>query len=220
MSSKSDLRKIYVGVDKSDPNRRENDLYSTPPIATYALTKYDNVPKIVVEPCAGRGHIAKQLERSGRIVYSSDLFEYPNSFIPDIKTGQDALLLKKPADASALVTNPPYHKDLPRKILEKGLAEYDYVALFLRLTFLEGIKRKKIFEANKPTSIIFISDRIAFLPNLDNEPFERHEQIGGMIAYAWFIWDKKATHNNTKLTWVSLSDEYEEWRATVKPPSN
>ena len=33
-----------------------------------------------------------------------------------------------------------------------------------------------------------------------------------MIAYAWIVWDKNATHENTKLHWVSLVEEYDEWR--------
>lgn len=128
-------------------------------------------------------------------------------------TGFDVLDLPKQSGYDGLITNPPYFKDLPRKIAEKGVAEYDYTALFVRLTFLEGIKRKKLFATHPPTSIIFLSDRVRFRPNLEGEAIEREDQIGGMIAYMWIVWDKKAKYDNTKLQWVCLSEEYDEWRA-------
>lgn len=209
------LKTIYVGVNKSDPERNLNDLYPTPPLATYILCKYSNVPHKIIEPCAGKGNISIELQRNGHDVRSFDLHEYENSLV-DIQTGQDALLLPKQEGYEGLVTNPPYFKDLPRKILEKALLEYDYVALFLRLTFLEGMKRNKLFETNKPSQIIFFSDRVRFMNDLDREPIAENEQTGGMIAYAWFIWDRKSEHDNTKLKWVLQRDEYSEWEANYR----
>jgi len=205
------LRTIYVGVDKSDENRHEGDLYETPPLATYLLHKYGNPPSNIVEPCAGRGNISVELERLGYNVISYDLNDH-KSKVTKVFTGFDVLDLPKQSGYDGLVTNPPYFKDLPRKIAEKGVAEYDYTALFVRLTFLEGIKRKKLFTTNPPTSIIFLSDRVRFRPNLEGEAIEKEDQIGGMIAYMWIIWDKKAKYDNTKLQWVCLSEEYNEWK--------
>ena len=203
------LKTIYVGVNKSDPDRNTNDLYPTPPLATYILCKYSDVPQKVVEPCAGKGNITVELQRNGHEVISFDLHKYDNTLV-DINTGFDVLKLPKQEGFDALVTNPPYFKDLPRKILTKGLSEYKYVALFLRLTFLEGIKRHKLFENNKPSQIIFLSDRVRFMNDLAGEPISRDEQINGMIAYAWFIWGPEKTVE-TKLKWVMLRDEYDEW---------
>lgn len=203
------LTDIYVGVNKNDPNRNENDLYPTPPLATYILHKYINLPKNIVEPCAGRGNISIELLRNGYNVQSFDLYEYDNSLC-NIITGQDVLTLKKPLCANALITNPPYHKDLPRLIAEKGVAEYDLTALFVRLTFLEGKKRKKLFTNHPPSDIIFLSDRIRFGTGLI-EPVNKKDQIGGMIAYCWVIF-RKEHFGPTNLKWVVLEDEYDEWR--------
>lgn len=205
------LRTIYVGVDKTDEARHENDLYETPPLATYLLHKYAKPPQNIVEPCAGRGNISVELQRLGYDVLSYDLNYHRNQVSPVI-SGLDVLELIKPEGFDAFITNPPYFKDLPRKIAEKGISEYDYTALFVRLTYLEGIKRRKLFKENPPTSIIFMSDRIRFRPNLEGEAIEKEDQIGGMIAYAWIIWDKNVAHENTKLHWVSLAEEYDEWR--------
>ena len=96
-------------------------------------------------------------------------------------------------------------------MLKKAITEYDYVAFFVRLTFLEGKERGKFFETNPPTDIIITSDRIRFHESLV-EPVEKKDQLGGMIAYAWIIFDKKSKNENTKITWVTLGDQYDEWR--------
>jgi hypothetical protein len=209
------LKDIYVGVNKNDPNRNTNDLYPTPPLATYILCKYSNVPKKVVEPCAGKGHISIELQRNGHDVCSFDLFEYPDSLV-QIQTRQDVLTLPKQEGYGGLVTNPPYFKDLPRKILEKSLRDYDYTALFVRLTFLEGIKRHKLFKSNKPSQIIILSDRIQFKNEHKGEPIDLQDQINGMISYMWLIFDRNTDHNETKLDWVMLRDEYDEWLEQYK----
>ena len=205
------LTDIYSGVKKNDPNRNENDLYPTPPLATYVLHKYIDLPSNIAEPCAGRGNISIELIRQGYDVRSFDLFEYDNPLC-NITIGQDVLTLQKPDGAEALVTNPPYHKDLPRLIAEKGVSEYDLTALFVRLTFLEGKKRKKLFTNHPPSDIIFLSDRVRFGTDLI-EPIDRKDQIGGMIAYCWIVFRKEHT-GATKLRWVMLDEEYDEWKST------
>ena len=203
------LTDIYVGVKQNDPNRKQNDFYPTPPLATYILCKYVKPPTYLVEPCAGRGNISIELERNGHRVASYDLNEYDNSLV-EIETGIDAMELKTSDPFTGVVSNPPYHKDLPRKLAEKWTSEYDYTAMFLRLTFLEGKKRNKLFTNNPPSDIIFLSDRIRFDSN-HIEPVEKQDQIGGMIAYMWIVWDKRKAFENTKLHWVLLEDEYDEW---------
>jgi hypothetical protein len=218
----SNLKDIYTGVKKNSEDRVKNDFYPTPPIATYVLQKYIDLPRVIVEPCAGRGNISIELLRHGYDVRSYDLNEYKDHLC-HITVGQDVLTLERPEDAHALVTNPPYHKDLPRLIAEKGVAEYDLTALFVRLTFLEGKKRKKLFTSHPPSDILFLSDRIRFdRPDYTGliEPINKAHQLGGMIAYCWVVWNKKATHDNTRLRWVVLEDEYDEWRTHYDQRSN
>lgn len=205
------LTDIYVGVKKNDTKRNENDLYRTPPLVTYILQKYTNVPKHIIEPCAGYGNIAVELQRCGHDVLCYDLNDYENSILPII-TNQDALYLEKQEGYEGIVTNPPYFKDLPRKLAEKFVQEYSFVAFLVRLTFLEGMKRNNLFRKNPPTDIIVFSDRIRFSSD-HIEPIELEHQKDGMIAYCWVVWNKEATHDNTKMNWVLLKDEYDEWRA-------
>lgn len=210
------LRDIYTGVVKNDPNRNENDLYPTPPLATYILCKYSDVPKNVIEPCAGQGNISIELKRNGINVRSFDLFQYEQNFVDDIETGKDFLTLPKQEGYTGLVTNPPYFKNLPAKILKKSLEEYDYTALFLRLTFLEGIRRYELFKKNPPSEIIFLSDRVQFKNNQIGEPVLATDQIGGMISYMWIIFDKRVHAKQTDLKWALLRDEYGEWYENYK----
>lgn len=205
------LKDVYSGVDKSSETRHEEDLYETAPLATYILHKYAPPPKNIVEPCAGRGNISIELLRQGYNVISYDLNNHSNK-VSQVISGYDVLNLPKQEGYDGFITNPPYFKDLPRKIAEKGIAEYDYTALFVRLTFLEGMKRNKLFVKNPPSDIIFLSDRIRFKPAMTTEPVEKEDQIGGMIAYAWIVFNKLAAHENTKLQWILLKDEYSEWR--------
>lgn len=209
----NNLTSIYTGVKKNDPKRNKNDLYSTPPLATYALVKKlkDEMPINILEPCAGRGHIAIELERNGFEVKKQDLNHYESSLC-EIETGIDAIKTPCLDNSWGVVTNPPYFKDLPRKLSEKYISEYCFVAMFLRLTFLEGKKRNELFTKNPPTDIIFLSDRVNFSSSETSpEPFLLEEQVGGMIAYAWFVWRKNKRFHNTSLSWVKLEDLYTEW---------
>lgn len=208
------LTDIYSGVKINDPNRRANDFYPTPPLATFVLGKYCPPPQNVFEPCAGRGNISVQLARMGHNVLSYDLNQYDNSLC-SINTPHDALITPKVDFADAVVTNPPYHKDLPRKLAEKWVSEYEYTAMFVRLTFLEGKKRKQLFTNNPPSDIIFLSDRVKFSKD-HIEPINKNDQIGGMIAYMWIVWNKKYAPALTKMQWVNLEDEYDEWKKTIE----
>lgn len=208
----NNLKDIYVGVNSKDPNRNENDLYRTPPIATYILNKYADLPHYIIEPCAGYGNISAELIRCGHDVVSYDLHSYETESLTYIHTPYDVLELEPHGRHFGFVTNPPYNNNLPYKITLKALEEYDYVALLVRLTFLEGIRRKKIFDRIKPTQIIFFSDRIKF-DNAHREPIEMCDQIGGMIAYCWVIFDQRLKNQHTDCKWVCMKDEYEEWRS-------
>ena len=219
------LKDVYVGVDRNKADRHENDFYPTPPLATFILAEKmgDRLPQIIIEPCAGRGHISAELIRSGRRVTSYDLNAYDDCLVPVIP-GVDATTLGLHGHLFGIVTNPPYHKNLPHVLTKKFVTEYDFVAMFVRLTFLEGKRRKKLFTEHPPSDIIFLSDRVRFGTadeRMSSPDYARmQDQIGGMIAYMWIIWDKKAEHQNTKCEWVLLEDHFAKWRANYEVKKN
>lgn len=54
--------------------------------------------------------------------------------------------------------------------------------MFLKVTFLEGKARKKMFQENPPKYVYVSSSRLACAKNGDFETYN-----GGAVAYAWYI---------------------------------
>src|ERR1700722_18342410 len=64
----------------------------------------------ILEPCAGRGHMVRELRELGFVVRGADLYAYADSLVPDMKTGVDVFDLKSLADYRFVVTNLPYRE--------------------------------------------------------------------------------------------------------------
>jgi hypothetical protein len=64
----------------------------------------------ILEPCAGRGHMVRELRALGFDVRAADLHAYPDSLVPDMKTGADVFDLKSLAGYRFVVTNLPYRE--------------------------------------------------------------------------------------------------------------
>jgi hypothetical protein len=75
-----------------------------------ALCRAVQVEGPILEPCAGRGHMVRELRALGFVVRGADLFAYADSLVPDIKTGADIFELKSLADYRFVVTNLPYRE--------------------------------------------------------------------------------------------------------------
>lgn len=62
------------------------------------------------------------------------------------------------------------------------------VAMFLKLQFLEGKERRKLFEISPPKIIYVASGRLLCAKNAE---FEAMRKGGGSaVAYAWFVWER------------------------------
>jgi hypothetical protein len=183
-------------MSSASETRKQNDYYPTPPIATNALLGFfgNRVPNRVWEPAAGRGWISKVVQESGREVISTDLYSYDNCLV-DIQTGVD-YITQSPL-APAVITNPPYKNGLAEAFARKSIAESTFTALFCRLTFMESAKRLDLFRDNAPYVLVF-SHRI----NCDETKFgSLRGEIGGMVAYAWFVWGEGIEKN--RIDWIN-----------------
>ena len=79
------------------------------------------------------------------------------------------------------------------------LADGGKCAMLLKLTFLEGQRRRKLFEAYPPKTVYVFSERLLCAKNGD---FEKMRANGGSaIAYAWFVWEK-GWEGETKIKWI------------------
>ena len=118
------------------------------------------------------------MEELGKIVHSTDLI--------DRNYGQGGVdfLQKTTKFKGDIVTNPPYSK--AQEFCEKAIElTNNKVAMFLKLTFLEGQKRRKFFEEHPPTTIYVYSSRRKCALNGD------FKATGSSAScYAWFVWQK------------------------------
>ena len=87
-------------------------------------------------------------------------------------------------EANGVVTNPPYR--LSVKFVEKALKETGYVALLLRMNFLESTARVAFFRNHPPENL----DLVAAIAN------DASVRVAGLVlsntCYAWFVWDEKS----------------------------
>ena len=82
-----------------------------------------------------------------------------------------------------IITNPPYK--YAQEFIEHALelvTDGHKVCMFLKLTFLESQRRRKMFEKYPPKTIWVSSSRIQCGKNGKFEP--------SAVAYAWYVWEK------------------------------
>lgn len=163
-----------VGVSAGRP---DDDFYPTPPAATRALLRVERFEGTIWEPACGDGAISRVLEKAGHKVVSTDLIERGYG-----QGGVD-FLLDYQTSAAHVVTNPPFR--LADAFAQHALARTrGKVALLCKLNFLEGKKRKPLFESTPLRTVYVFSDRLTMHRN--GEETNRK----GMIAFAWFVWEQ------------------------------
>ncbi len=189
-SGKGMLRVIGAS-NVSLTERAEDDFYATPPEAVEMLLGLEDFSDRVVEPCCGMGHIGKVLEAHGHRVDARDLVDRGYGV-----GGQDFLRCEDRNLDADVVTNPPY--SLAQEFVEKSLdvvGERHKVAMFLKLTFLEGKARRRMFEATPPIRIWVSSSRLSCAKN-------GGEFVQSCICYAWFVW-MKGWRGDTVVKWFN-----------------
>lgn len=159
-------------------DREQNDYYATHPSAGEQLLELGLDIKNIWEPSCGEGHLAKVFDNAGLLGKASDLFDRGYG-----ETGVD-FLTQDTKWGGWIVTNPPYKYG--QEFCEKAIELADGVAMFLKLQFLEGKKRKKFFEKHPPRYIYVYSFRQRCAMNGDFEKYAK----SNAVSYCWFIWEK------------------------------
>jgi hypothetical protein len=161
-----------VGYSKK---RAKYDYYTTPPYATEALIAVEAFPGVIWEPACGNGAISKVLLANNLSVISSDLINRGYG-----EWGVDFLTADRRVDH--VITNPPY--SLGQEFVEHSLLCATHkVAMLLKVNFLEGVRRRKMFESTPLKKVWVFSKRVTQLK--DDQLLEN----GGMMCFAWFVWD-------------------------------
>jgi len=188
-------RSTYATLGASNHSsyeREGRDFYATHPDTTRKLLEKERFSKNVWECACGRLDMSRVLEKYGYNVRSSDIEDRVGNEVLDF------LSSKEPWNGS-IVTNPPfkYAQEFVEKALEL-LPNSEKCAFLLRIQFLEGIKRRKLFDENPPKTVYVFSKR-AFCAR--NGEFEKYKGVGSAIAYAWFVW-QKGYKGDTVVKWI------------------
>ena len=185
--------------------REQNDYYATQPKAVRILLDNEKFSKYVWEPACGGGHMSEVLKEYSYNVKSSDLIDrgYPGTEVCDfLNINKDTLA--PDAYARDIITNPPYKyaKEFVEKALELT-TEGNKIAMFLKLTFLEGQSRKELFKTNPPKVVYVSSSRLGCAKNGEFRVSKDGElMIESAVAYAWFVWEK-GFKGDTIIKWVN-----------------
>ncbi|WP_018669287.1 hypothetical protein [Bacteroides gallinarum] len=173
------MKTIYTTIgasNHSDTIREEHDFYATFPESIDRLFEVETFSNTIWEPACGMGHLSERMIKLGKTVYSTDLINrgYGTGGIDFLKATENT--------HGDIITNPPYKIALEsiKKALEIS-EEGTRIAMFLKLTFLEGKGRKPFFQANPPLKIHVFSSRAVVAKGGD---FTAVQINGNAIAYA------------------------------------
>ena len=178
----------WIGDGKPE-NRQKEDFYPTPPEATYSLLDREKFIGNIWECACGDGAISKILEEKKYNVYSSDLIDRGYG-----DTGIDFLKTYRRTDN--IITNPPFKLGTEFVYQACHLASKK-VAMLCRINFLEGVARGKMFKNTPLKNVYVFSRRITFI----NPDSGKKSHGGGMLAFAWFIWEKDYNGKPT-IDWI------------------
>ncbi len=177
-------RSVYttLGTNHNETEREHNDFYATDPKAMELLLDQETFSNNIWECACGAGHLSRILESHGYNVLSTDLIYRGYG----LEKSVDFLKDDFPTYNGDIITNPPYKYAL--EFIQKALdmiPRGHKVAMFLKLQFLEGKRRKGFFLKNPPKTIYVSSSRIQCAMNGE---FEKYGSSA--VAYAWYIWVK------------------------------
>lgn len=188
---------VMLGASNhSNKERERNDFYATDPHSLEIFLdklKKDNIKlhKKIWECACGQGHLSKVLEKNGYIVESTDLIDRGYGI------GNIDFLKQDMNFNGDILTNPPFK--YAEKFVEKGMSFLKnncYLILFLKIQFLEGQARKKLFEKYPPKYVYVNSKRQLCAMNGE---FEKYNSTA--ICYCWFIW-QKGWKGETIVRWI------------------
>jgi len=183
-----------VGSSRANGDRQKDDFYPTPSYVVEDLLNRETFNGKIWEPACGDGAMSKVFKKFGYETYSTDIInrDYGDAEIDFMKTENNF-------GCNNIITNPPYSMALEFVLKSKELLiEKDAkIAMFLKTVFLESSGRYEMFQDKEfPLKSIYqYSKRVSLYK--DGEKMKN----GGMIAYAWFVWDKSYIGKPT-IEWI------------------
>ena len=179
-------KSIFMSLGASNHTEKEretNDFYATDSIAIDVLLEKAELSHRVWECACGEGHLSKRLSELGYEVKSTDLI------YRGFGVGGVDFLLCEDLFAGDIITNPPYK--YAKEFVEHALTlipDGNKVFMFLKLQFLEGKARRKLFDKGELKTLYVSSSRILCAKNGDFS--EMREGGGSAVAYGWYEFEK------------------------------
>ena len=184
-----------LGARNYAHNEREsNDYYATEPKAARLLMEVEQFAPYIWDCACGEGHLAKEFEKAGYHVYASDIINRGYGYQQDFLN-----CVAPPVAGFDIITNPPYSK--AQEFVEHALeisASGTKVAMFLKIQFLEGKARRKLFEKYPPKTVYVSSARLKCAMNGDFEKYAKSTAV----CYAWYGWVKGFT-GDPVIKWIN-----------------
>lgn len=137
--------KTIGASNHTEKEREEHDYYATEPKAAELLCDLFKFSPLIWECACGEGHLSEVFKNRGYLVRSTDLVDRGYG-----EGGVDFLQCTTPFPGD-IITNPPYK--FAQQFVEKALSlvrDGHHVAMFLKLTFMEGKGRKELFQNSPP----------------------------------------------------------------------
>jgi len=163
---------------RSGFERIPRDFYPTPQTAVPPLIPHLSGVRTFAEPCCGDGALVRHLEGNGlRCVYAGDIIH-----------GQDALALDHYGAVDAIITNPPYTRELMHRLI----AHFQRIAPTWLLLDFDWAATRQAAPFMPCCSDIVVLARLKW--------FERSKDTG-MDNHAWYRFDSRHSggpvlHNN------------------------
>jgi hypothetical protein len=176
--------------DTRPMSERGLDPYSTPPCATQALLRIENIPghSLVYDSCVMNGAILDVCVQAVFNVIGADICDYgwPTTIVRDFLTA--------PAVPNAvLITNPPFAR--AREFIEKALDDgHAFAAFLLRTNFLESNRRKPFFDRHPPNRVWMVH-RLGYAGSISSSN----------QSFMWAIWET-GTEQRGQLGWFDHAE--------------
>lgn len=199
---------FLTGNKTASKEVRGDDFYASPYAALPPLLVAEGkkLPRRIMEPSCGNGALVLPLRNRGFDVTATDLNDWgcPDS-VGGVNFLSDVVEQYVPDDDFGIVTNPPF--GIVREYVERAVGLAPYVALLLRLAFLESEGRMAWFPRVGLRRVHIIAER---LPVMHRHGYKGPKLSNSGMCFAWFIFEPgKRPLRSVPLRWVS-------WKAACR----